>query len=300
MRFAAVDLGTNSARLLIAELKRETLAEIYRRLLITRLGHELQLKETLSATGKKTTIQAVSTFMQTIKQYRADQVYIFGTSAMREARDGKAFAQELAKVSGVPVEILSPEREAYYSFLGATKSLPTVRAQQTLVFDLGGGSCELIWQEQDSIKTKSRRIGALYLTDTYFQHDPPTSTEIETMRRQLRRCLQEVPAREMIVGVGGTVTSLAAMAQGLKVYDPEKVHGYVLAAQKIQHLLEKMLLIPVQERARQFSLDEKRALILPAGALVVAEILAATGMVELTVSEGDLLLGRLYAAISSA
>ncbi|NLM53178.1 MAG: hypothetical protein GX197_10215 [Firmicutes bacterium] len=298
MRLATIDLGTNTARLLIAELRQGKLAEIDRKLLITRLGYGLQKHSTLSVAGKKATLQAVKTFMQLLKQYEVSRTYIFGTSAMREARDGKIFARELAGISGIPVEILSPETEAYYSFLGVTKSLPL--AEQSLVFDLGGGSCELIWQEQSGIKIKSWRIGALYLTDTYFQHDPPTLVEIENVRRLLRSCFQELPHGERMIGVGGTVTSLAAMALELKVYDPQKVHGYVLAAQKIQHLLAKMLHVPTKERAKQFSLEKKRALILPAGALVVIELLAAAGMTEVIASEGDLLLGRLYAAISSA
>lgn len=298
MRLAAIDIGTNSTRLLIAELFQGTFTEKCRKLLITRLGHDLQRQKRLSDGGKKATLQAVGDFMHTIEQYGVDRVYIFGTSAMREARDGGVFARELTEISGVPVEILSPEAEAYYSFLGVKKSL-TLEGQ-ILVFDLGGGSCELIWQEQKDIKTRSWRIGALYLTDTYFHHDPPAAAEIAAVRRLLRDCLQGLPAGERMVGVGGTITSLAAMAQELRVYEPQKVHGYILTAHKIQHLLTKMLLVPTALRAQQFTLEPKRALILPAGALVVLELLAATGMTEVTASEGDLLLGRLYAAISSA
>ncbi len=218
---------------------------------------------------------------------------------MREAADGSDFARELAAAADLQVEILPPGTEAWYSFLGVTKSLGTDR--ETLVFDLGGGSCELIWQAGEGIQTLTFPLGALYLTDAYLQHDPPSAEEVAAARSHIRQCLEGcVPPAARLVGVGGTVTSLAAAVKQMQRYDPAEIHGFYLERRLAEEKLQLLLQLRETERASLPGIQPERARILPAGALVVDELLAAANVPGFTVSEGDLLLGSLYAAILPA
>jgi len=299
LRCAAIDVGTNTTRLLIAERKGSKLKEIYRNLATTRLGAGLRQAGGLSAAGKAATLAAVRGFVAEARRRECDFVRIVATSAMREATDGPGFARELTDAAGFQVEILPSDMEAWYSFLGVTESLET--DGETLVFDLGGGSCELIWQEGCRLQTLSFPLGALYLTDSYLQHDPPLREEVAAARIHIRQCLDGcVPSAVRLVGVGGTVTSLAAVVKQLSRYDPAEVHGFYLAKRLVEEKLQLLLQLKEEERALLPGLQPERARILPAGVLVVDELLVAVDAPGFTVSEGDLLLGALYAVILPA
>jgi exopolyphosphatase/guanosine-5'-triphosphate,3'-diphosphate pyrophosphatase len=299
LRCAAIDVGTNTTRLLIAEKKGGKLQETCRDLATTRLGSGLRRTGKLSAAGKVATVAAVRDFAAKARRRECDFVRIVATSAMREAMDGPDFARELEAAAGLQVEILPPDVEAWYSYLGVTKSLVTNR--QTLIFDLGGGSCELLWEEKNGLQTLSFPLGALYLTDAYLQHDPPLAEEVAAARKHIRRCLYGcVPPAVKLVGVGGTVTSLAAVVKQLPLYDPAQIHGFYLEKRLVEEKLQLLLQLREAERALLPGMQPERARILPAGVLVVDELLLAANAPGFTVSEGDLLLGALYAVILPA
>ncbi|NLZ38926.1 MAG: Ppx/GppA family phosphatase [Firmicutes bacterium] len=301
MYLAAIDLGTNSVRLLVAETQKDALVPVRRELITTKLGSGLITSGRLSVSGQEATMQAVKEYLKIARHYDAAKIVVFGTSALRQAADGHAFARRLTAEIGLPVDILSAKVEASLSYLGVTQSLSTVK--NAVVFDLGGGSCELIYRESNELKTHSYNLGALYLTEKFIKHDPPSAAEIESLRKYIcqhfgnhlgnKKCGQ-------LVGVGGTVTALAAMELEMMNYDAEKLHGLILYKEVIQRQLAKMLQLTADERAKLPGLPPDRALIMPAGALVVAELLATFGVAQFLVSQGDILLGSLYAAISSA
>lgn len=299
MFLAAIDLGTNSSRLLIAEKQGNKLLPVCRKMQTTRLGSGLSANGRLHVQGKKATLLAVASFLEIAESYRAAQLYIMGTSALRQADDGAGFCRELAAYAGCPVEVLSAEEEAYYSYTGVRKSLSL--SDRILVFDLGGGSCELIWQSNHKVETASYLFGALNLTEQYFRQDPPQPGEIAEARGYIQNLLDKSALQDKeIVGTGGTVTALASVALGLSAYDPGKIHGYFLPAEMVQEIFSKITAVPASARALITGLPPERAPIMPAGTLVVNELLAAAGAEGLVVSEEGLLLGRLYAAISQA
>ncbi|EEG76634.1 Ppx/GppA phosphatase family protein [Dethiobacter alkaliphilus] len=297
MRHAAIDIGTNSVRLLVAEENGGAMQALDRQLQTTRLGSGLMSCGVLPVQGKERTQEAVAAFVLRAKELKAEKISIFATSALREAEDGAAFAVQLEEAINNSVEIISAQTEARYSYLGVIKSLGE---QDRLVFDLGGGSCELIWPDGDSLAYLSLKIGAVYLTDVFFQQDPPDAGEVDKARRYITECLQKNSFDlKPLAGVGGTVTSLAAMAQKLAVYDPAKVHGYALTRAEIKSQLKKMLALPVAERGMLPGIRKDRAPILPAGTLVIDVLLDICQAESLTVSEGDILLGALYANASA-
>ncbi|MCR3922211.1 MAG: Ppx/GppA family phosphatase [Firmicutes bacterium] len=299
MCIAAIDIGTNSVRLLVVKEESGKLVPVYRELITTRLGSGLQKSGVLSDSGKTSTRVALSSYVKTARQQRAEKIVIIATSAMREASDGKKFASMLAATTNCKVDIISPEKEAYFSYLGVTKTLAGM--EQALIFDLGGGSCELIWCQHKAIHSSSYMLGALYLTDIFFQHDPPLQREINAARNYIRQYMKGATAlARQIVGVGGTVTTLAAMALNMSEYDPQLIHGFSLTRERVTGQLATILALATPERAKLTGIQKERAFILPAGALVVDELLSATELPSLTVSEGDILMGCLYDTISSA
>lgn len=295
MNLAAIDIGTNSVRLLVAECAKGTFIPVYRGLVTTRLGLGLAQSGRLSPSGRERTREAIGQFVGTARKYQAEKMILFGTSAMREAADGPEFARRLTGEYGQQTKIISAATEAQWSYLGVEKSLP--QCVDPLVFDLGGGSCELTWMENGHLRSRSKKIGAVYLSDRFLCHDPPLPEEAGHARRFVRAELEDCPLPgKPLVGVGGTVTTLAAMAQKLSVYDPQKVHGFQLFAPVVHTLLVQVLAVPTEERMNLPGMHRERAAIIPAGVLVVDTLLTLLQAGFLIVSEGDILLGSLYAS----
>ena len=205
--------------------------------------------------------------------------------------------------AGTHVDVLSPVEEARLSYEGAASSLCLPR--EVLVFDLGGGSCELIWPENGNLRFASVKLGAVYLTEMFIRHDPPLAEEIQCIRQYAAELLSGFTLSGFtlsgvpVVGIGGTVTSLAAMEMQMTKYDAEQVHGFTLTAEMVSVQLQRLLAVPLKERSQITGVQPARADILPTGALIVEEILAQYGAPSLTVSEGDILTGLIYSLISS-
>lgn len=297
MILGAIDIGTNSVRLLVAAYADGRFRTLYRDLVTTCLGAGLITTGFLSPRGRESTLETVVRFAALAQRLGSEKTTVFGTSAMREAADGAEFSRLLAEKTGVPVEILSSETEAARGYSGVVNSLPEL--SRALVFDLGGGSCELTWQSGDTLITHSVKVGAVYLTEKFLYHDPPAAGEVASARECLYACFSHVglPSAQL-VGVGGTVTSLAAMAMEMVEYDPARVHGYRLGREKVRLLLQDMLARTCPERQKLPGVQKERAAILPAGTLVVDTLMEASGASEVLVSEGDILLGSLYALLA--
>ena len=181
MRLAAIDIGTNSVRLLVAETSDTGIMQVKRELKTTRLGAGLIQNGCLSERGKEATVAAVMEYTDLARSLGANKLRVAGTSAMREASDGQSFGRTLGKQAGTHVDVLSPVEEARLSYEGAASSLCLPR--EVLVFDLGGGSCELIWPENGNLRFASVKLGAVYLTEMFIRHDPPLAEEIQCIRQ---------------------------------------------------------------------------------------------------------------------
>jgi exopolyphosphatase / guanosine-5'-triphosphate,3'-diphosphate pyrophosphatase len=295
-RRGAIDVGTNSVRLLVADVGerrgRRTVHPVVQRQEITRLGEGFTPGGSISDAAAARTADAVSRFLGLAASARAGVPTIVGTYALRSA------ANPAALLGRIPhsVRILSGDEEARLGYVGVLAGLRDDGAGRLLVIDIGGGSVELTRGNRERIAdTRSVPAGAVLLTERFLAHDPPLAEEIAALRAHLAQILKidgaQTERADRAVGVGGTITTLAAMAQGLTVYDPEKVHGFQLARSVVDEIVAGLAARTVAERRRLPGLQPARADIILAGALVLRHLLAAGEFSAVTVSEADLLWG---------
>jgi len=296
-RRAAIDIGTNSVRLLVADVgdtaPNGTVRPIDRRLTITRLGEGLHAGSLLTPDAAVRTAVVVEEYIARARDLDVGEPVVAATYAVRAARNPETL---LARLS-VPVRVLGGDDEAALGFRGALLGLRELPPQEAVVvLDVGGGSVELTWGTgQGGIDgTVSLPIGCVVMTRRAIAHDPPVAAEIEALAATLASALDPVlaPLRaraNRLIGVGGTVTTLAAMAQRLVPYDPDRVHGYALTAAAVEGLLESMRRLTLAERRRLPGLQPERADVIIAGTLVVGHVLASMHRSAITASEADLL-----------
>lgn len=302
-RQAAIDIGTNSVRLLVADVlpsssrspgRPPRVVPILHRLRITRLGEGLTSGGRIRPAAAARTAQAVETFIALAAAAGAASPVIVGTHALRAARD----PDELLERLGRPVGILTGDQEARLGYRGALAGLgPRQTASRLLVVDIGGGSIELTRGRRGRIeRSLSIPAGAVVLTERFLGHDPPLDAEIGALEAHLARTLGPglsglARPRLRLVGVGGTITTMAAIEQRLSPYDPDRVHGFRLSRRAIERITADLLACPLAERRRLPGLQPERADIIVAGALVFRYLMRTWGARAITVSEADLLWG---------
>lgn len=297
MRLAAIDIGTISARLLVADVENDRLREVLRRVEVVHLGEALAGTGAIGADAIARAIDALRSFVGDAQRLGAERIVAIATSASREASDREEFLSRTSQV-GVFPEIVSGAREAELSFLGATAKRP---GGDTLVVDIGGGSTEFAFGSDSAEVALSIDVGARRVTDRYLVSDPPTDTEIaaavRTIDALLAPALESLPAQPArIVALAGTVTSLVAVALELDPYDSEKVDGYELTLEEIHRLRESLATMPVEARRGVVGLEPSRASVIVGGALIVERLLELSGRSSCTVSEADILWGILIDA----
>ena len=278
MRVAAVDLGTNSTRLLVADAN-GTLDEVARRLVITRLGEGVDERGILLPTAIARVRNVLVDYRREAEALGAERTLCIATSAVRDAENGEAFLGEIEWSYGFATRLLSGEEEAEMTLRGIGAVEPG-----TLVLDIGGGSTEVQVTGTD-VRT-SLDVGCVRLTERFGE-------DAEAVRAHVRTLLPEArPARA--VGVAGTVTTLAALDLGLAEYDPERTHGHVLTRQAVEDLTARLAAMTVEERAAV--MEPGRASVIVAGAAILAEVLAVYALDAIRVSERDILHGAALAA----
>jgi exopolyphosphatase/guanosine-5'-triphosphate,3'-diphosphate pyrophosphatase len=282
MRVGVVDLGTNSTRLLVADVDGEHVDEVARHTTITRLGEGVDERRRLLPLPVARVRNTLSDYRRELERLGAERVLAIGTSAVRDAENGEAFLGEIEWSYGFASRLLSGDEEAELTRRGVNNG--RVLGDETLVLDVGGGSTELI--------TGSRRIsvdvGSVRLTERHLNSDPPASEELVAAAEAVRAVLQPLDPRDAI-GVAGTVTTLAALELG--AYDPEHVHGYRLSREAVAAQLERLASLPLAERRELPGLEPERAPVIIGGAIVVLEVLDRYGLDGLEASERDLLHG---------
>ncbi|NLG85773.1 MAG: Ppx/GppA family phosphatase [Firmicutes bacterium] len=298
-RLAAIDIGSNSTRLLVAEAKGSVLVPIYQDQITTRLGQGSGGdSRRLLASAMERTAAAVAKFYRQAQDLGAQVVRLFGTSALREADNQEEFRLLVESKVGLKPEVLSGTKEAYLTYIGAVRALSLT--QPAVIIDVGGGSTEIIWGRQYQVLSAvSLKLGAVRLAEKYLLSDPPTAAEWDEMTEfiwtQLKEKLELLKGKvSQVVAVGGTATTIAAMEQGLACYDRSKVQGYVVLRQRLANLVQAVRLLPVAERRKLPGLQPERADIIPAGMAILNLALTILDLPGFTVSDADLLLGSLY------
>ena len=301
-RVGVVDLGTNSTRLLVAEVQDGRVAELERRTVVTRLGEGVEATGRLSDTAVARVCEALAVYREVLDRLRVDQVVAVATSAMRDAENGPGFRDDIQDRFGIDARTISGDEEARLTFLGATSDRQA--GADTLVIDIGGGSTEYVTGRAgtDPGFHVSTRMGSVRHTERHLKSDPPTADEMAALAEDARAIVTEnVPAgvREHVeegIAVAGTATTLAAIAQELDPYDPEKVHGYRLGRGTCERIVSQLAALTVEARRRVTGLHPDRAPSIVAGAVILLESMRTFDLDELEVSEADILHGAALAA----
>jgi len=303
-RVAVIDIGTNSARLLIADVAGGRVAEVERRSTVTRLGRGVDLTGQLSAEAIEAACEAIADYVAIYREAGVDTVEAIATSAVRDAADGSAFVAELRERFALSARVLDGEEEARLTYLGATSERPP--AEPTLVVDIGGGSTELIVGAGDEISFHaSMQAGVVRHTERHLSSDPPTTAELEALAADIRGSIvaaiaghEAKPEARTGIAVAGTPTSLAAIEMELDPYDPERVHGHRLSLPSIQRMLSRLASAPLAERIELVGLHPDRAPTIVAGVVILIETMRAFELDRVEVSEHDILYGTAIAAAS--
>ncbi|MFF0277897.1 MULTISPECIES: Ppx/GppA phosphatase family protein [unclassified Streptomyces] len=296
-RVAGIDCGTNSIRLLVADVHPETgeLVELDRRMTIVRLGQGVDKTGRLAPEALERTFAACRAYAEVIKDLGAEKLRFVATSASRDAENRADFVNGVVEILGVEPEVITGDQEAAFSFTGATGELHG--DDRRLVVDIGGGSTEFVVGNRHVEAARSVDIGCVRLTERHVRHDPPTAEEAEAIRADVRAALdlaaETVPigTAETLVGLAGSVTTVAAIALGLPEYDSEKIHHARISAAQVAEVAERLLASTHAERAAIPVIHPGRVDVIIAGALVLREIVERVGAHEVVVSEHDILDG---------
>ncbi|MEA2143638.1 MAG: exopolyphosphatase / guanosine-5-triphosphate,3-diphosphate pyrophosphatase [Solirubrobacteraceae bacterium] len=303
-RVAVIDMGSNSTRLLVADLRDGgNLEELVRRTRITRLAQGVDSTGRLSDEAIGRVLDALSDYKAEIDELGAERVVALATSAVRDASNGQEFRELLRERFGFDVRILSGDEEATLTFLGATSGRAP-DGEPTLVIDIGGGSTEFVVGApgQEPSFHVSTQAGAVRQTERHITADPPPADDIRALAAEVRGIIEAAVPLEVrrettsAIAVAGTATSVAAIDQRLEPYDPERVHGYRLELGACERALEKLAAVPEAERRQVPGLNPDRAPTIVAGVAILIEAMRAFDLDAVEVSEADILQG---AALSS-
>ncbi|MFF6887463.1 exopolyphosphatase [Streptomyces sp. NPDC012421] len=296
-RVAGIDCGTNSIRLLVADVHPETgeLVELDRRMTIVRLGQGVDRTGRLAPEALERTFAACRAYAEVIRELGAERIRFVATSASRDAENRQEFVDGVVAILGVEPEVITGDQEAEFSFTGATGELPD--SESYLVVDIGGGSTEFVTGNRHVEAARSVDIGCVRLTERHVRHDPPTAEEAEAIRADVRAALdlaaETVPlgTARTLVGLAGSVTTVAAIALGLPEYDSTKIHHARISAAQVAEVTRRLLASTHDERAAIPVIHPGRVDVIAAGALVLQEIVERVGAAEIVVSEHDILDG---------
>jgi exopolyphosphatase / guanosine-5'-triphosphate,3'-diphosphate pyrophosphatase len=304
-RVAAIDCGTNSIRLLVADLDPQagTQSEVLRRMEIVRLGQGVDATGRLAPEALERTFAACDDYAAQIRELGAERIRFVATSATRDAANRDEFFVGVRDRFGVEPEVITGDEEAALSFAGATQAVARDARDggghpaPYLVVDIGGGSTEFVLGERYVEAARSVDIGCVRLTERHFSQDPPSAEQVEAARRDIDAAIDLaasiVPIHEAktLVGVAGSVTTIAAISLGLAEYDRERVHLSRIPADDVRAVAADLLVSTHEQRAANPVIHPGRVDVIGAGALILAQIVDRLGLAEVVVSEHDILDG---------
>ncbi|WP_328535014.1 Ppx/GppA family phosphatase [Micromonospora zamorensis] len=302
---AAIDCGTNSIRLLVADLPGESagpqapLVDLTRRMEIVRLGQGVDRTGRLAPEAIERTRVALASYAADIEKFGAERVRMCATSASRDAANAADFTAMVQRTLGVEPEVVTGDEEARLSFTGAVRGLPADAKAPFLVVDIGGGSTEFVVGDRAAgVRAAiSVDIGCVRMTERHLPGDPPTPEQVAAAQADIAaavdRALAVVPGREAatLVGLAGSVTTVVALAQGLREYDPERIHHARVSYEAVTQVAADLLSQTREQRLANPVMHPGRADVIGAGALVLRVIMERAGMPSVVASEHDILDG---------
>jgi exopolyphosphatase/guanosine-5'-triphosphate,3'-diphosphate pyrophosphatase len=299
---AAVDCGTNSIRLLVADLDPDaaTLTDVDRRMTIVRLGQDVDRTRRLAPEGLARTFAACDDYAAAVRATGAEQLRFVATSASRDVENRDEFEAGVRNRLGVDPEVVTGDEEAALSFLGATRELAgSGLAEPFLVTDIGGGSTELVLGTPGAVPTAARSVdvGCVRMTERHLHDDPPTAAQVAAARDEIEAAVrlagETVPLADActLVGLAGSVTTVAAMALDLPAYDRDRIHHARIPSADVHRVADRLLAMTRAERAVLPFMHPGRVDVIGAGALVLAVLLEHVPVDDVVVSEHDILDG---------
>jgi len=299
-RLAAVDIGTNSVRLLVADVegrgREASLTPVERLMRITRLGQGVDASRALASEAIDRTLSVLREYRGVIEAHGAERVRATATSAARDATNRDDFFGPATEALGVTPELLSGEEEARLSFLGATAGLDAPAPY--LVVDIGGGSTEFVVGTSEPERLRSVNIGCVRITEQFLHSDPPAPEELSAAVSivrdevaEVQRAIPETRGAKTLIGLAGTVTTVAAIELGLPEYDADAIHHFRLSRAAAEDVFRTLALETAAQRRHNPGLEAERVDVIVGGALVLVTILRVLGFDEVLVSEADILDG---------
>lgn len=306
MRVGVIDIGTNSTRMLVGDVQGSRVDEVERRTTVTALGRGVDHTNSLCSDAIDDVCSVIADYQARYQELGAERVMAIATSAVRDADNGEAFIAELRERFDLQAQLLTGEEEAHLTYLGATAQ--RAGARSTLVFDIGGGSTELIVGRGKKVGFHaSLQAGTVRHSERHLTSDPADPQQLEDLASDVRNLVEDAIAASAgahassAIAVAGTPTSLAAVDQELDPYDPSRVHGYRLGMRSVQRMLSRLASMPLAERLRVPGLHPGRAPTIVAGTVILVQVMRAFGIDEVEVSERDILHGSaLSAAMANA
>jgi exopolyphosphatase/guanosine-5'-triphosphate,3'-diphosphate pyrophosphatase len=307
MRVAVVDIGTNSTRLLVADVHDGALTELDRRSIVTRLGEGVDATGELGAEPQGRVFAALEEYVAIMDEHGVETRVATMTSAVRDARNGADFAAAVPDRYGLDGRTLSGDQEAELTFRGATAARDPTDERTIVVIDIGGGSTELVVGARRAVRFHvSTQVGVVRHTERHIHHDPPVAEELAEMAGEVRPVFEGTVPPELredvqaAVAVAGTATSTAAIDLALEPYDTTKVEGHVLTLATLGHQLARLAALPLAERREVPGLHPDRAPTIVAGVVILTEVLRAFGLEEVEISDRDILWGVALLAAEGA
>ena len=296
MILAGIDMGTNTLRLLVAEIGDSTFRELHSERKITRLGQDLERTGMLSRDAQDRSLAALAGFLSPVRRFSVFRTAAVGTSALRKAANAAEFFKNVKAGTGLDITVITGEEEARLTLRGVERALTRHSLESVPVVDIGGGSTKLILPRSGSAPlVMSLPLGAVYLTERFIKHDPPADDEVaklrSTVRDELKKRDRTAPAPRgegTCAGTAGTITTLASMDQRLALYDPGKINNYVLTRRAIDAMVRTLVRSTLEQRRGIAGLEAGREDIILAGAIITQEIMGWCGCDEMLVSDWGL------------
>jgi len=310
-KYASIDIGTNTLRLLIAEAGKdgELKPLVYERV-ITRLGGGFSGKDGIDRASAERTFRALEKFKKLIDGYGAAKKSAVATSVVRRAKNRDWFLKEISERTGLTVSVISGKKEAELSFLGVLSVIGALQKKDKLVMDIGGGSTEFILTGGMDIRgVWSMEMGVVHLAENHLKGDPPEKHELEGLGREIKGVIEDLKksmkekgisvekysekANAEIIGTAGTITTLAAIDQDLAEYDRDKINNYILKKSRIEGIYNRLVSCTLMEREKILSLEKGREDLIIPGALIVLNVMGSFGFDSMRVADAGLLEGAI-------
>jgi exopolyphosphatase / guanosine-5'-triphosphate,3'-diphosphate pyrophosphatase len=294
-KIASIDIGSNTLRFLIAEKKEDKFRTLFRDREIVRLGRNFYPDRHLVPQAVETAVRVLKRFKIRAEQEKVTQLLAVGTGVLREAENILFFSERVKRETDISIRFISGVEEARLMAKGVLSLFPSTHGK-TIIFDIGGGSTEFVFVNNGRIENRiSMPLGVVGLTEKFLQADPPKPSESEALKVHCRNILRKNWTKNdkvgTLIGTAGTITTLAAMTKTLFDYDPDQINRTVLAKENLLKLSKKILALPFEQRADLTGLEPGRADIIPAGILLVLEIMDHFSLKMLLVSDAGLLEG---------